>query len=286
MQTTNLFKGMAAAAITIAVALIACSKNESSQQNLPPAGKQAVSLYLTDDPGFFDNVYVDIQSVQVLVDTCSNSQWNDWGNDNRDSCRVWDDLQIRAGVYDILSLRNGLDTLFAQGNVPKGKIKYIKIQLGTQNSLVKDSVTYPLHLPAAFNGTILLKFRGDEFEQFESGRCRLWLDFDIARSIIKVRDGMFYLNPVLHWFIAKTTGSIQGKVSPMSAFPVITVYNNNGDTSYALPNPGGEFKVRALTAGIYNVFVNASNGYADTTVSNITLSPGKNVKLDKIQLHK
>jgi hypothetical protein len=286
MQRKNLFQGMAVLAIAVVSVVVACTKSETSQQNVPPAGKQAVSLYLTDDPGFFDHVYVDIKSVQVLVDTCAkDSSSNGWAWGNRDSCRTWEDLQIRAGVYDILSFRNGLDTLFAQGNVSVGKIRAIKISLGTQNSLVKDSVTYPLNLPADLNSTIVLSLRGDEWDVFASGRCRLWLDFDIGRSIVRVWNGTFYLRPIFHWFIVKTTGGVQGKVLPRDAYPVISVYSG-ADTSYALPTGSGQFAVRGLASGTYSVYINASNGYKDTTITNVTVEAGKQTQLGNITLHK
>ena len=74
-------------------------------------------------------------------------RWHDRDcDDGRDTSVIWQDLQIRPGVYDLLTLRNGTDTLLASGTIPEGKIKRIKITLGTNNSLVKDSVSYPLNL--------------------------------------------------------------------------------------------------------------------------------------------
>ncbi|WP_204326507.1 hypothetical protein, partial [Stenotrophomonas maltophilia] len=57
-----------------------------------------------------------------------------------DSSLVWEDLNVKSGVYDILSLRNGVDTLLASKTVVKGSIRLIRIDIGTNNSLVKDSV--------------------------------------------------------------------------------------------------------------------------------------------------
>jgi major membrane immunogen (membrane-anchored lipoprotein) len=286
MKTKHLFLGAGVAALTAAVMLAACSKDKSSSDQPVPAGKQAVSLYLTDDPGYFDHVYVDIQSVEVLVDTCKNSSFGQDRGNSRDSCKTWENLQINAGVYDLLTLRNGVDTLLAQGAVSEGKVKKIKIRLGTNNSLVKDSVTYPLTLPGGDSSSlIVLSLRGDEWEKYASGRCRLWLDFDVQRSIVQVRNNTFYLRPVLHWFIVNTTSAVQGEVTPRDAYAVISVYSGN-DTAYALPGRDGGFKVRGLQSGTYNIFVNASNGYKDTTISSVTLKAGKTTNLGKIRLHK
>ena len=295
MKKTNRLL-LCTAAIVITGIIAGCSKNNSGSSTVSP-GTQQVLLYMTDGPGFFDHVYIDIQKVQVLVDTCSDNDddtskhhgwawgWNNHQNDNADSCKLWETLDIRAGVYDILSFRNGLDTLFAQGVIPEGKIRKIKISLGTNNSLVKDSITYPITIPGNNDAVIVINLRGDEWEEFETRHHRLWMDFDIGRSIVWTRDNIFILNPFIHCFIDNTTGRIKGTITPMAAFPVLTLYNNS-DTAYALPNRNGDFKLRGLPAGEYSLFVNASNGYKDTTISNITVTAGKEIKLDVINLHK
>lgn len=291
-------KAMYALALLLIITFVfyACSKDKSAGSNIPE-NQQHFSLYLTDDPSLFDKVLLDIKSVQVLVDTCAAKpgRHDDFDDDDdhhhhADSlnrrCAVWDTLSIQAGVYDLLQLRNGVDTLLAQGNIPKGKIRKIKIDLGPNNSLVKDSVTYPLNLPPGAPSYIIVKLKGNECHEYKPGRLHLWLDFDIARSVIKVSNGKFYLRPRFHFFTISTTGAIAGKVAPREAVPVISVYNTT-DTLYAIPwHDEGEFKVRGLKEGTYTVFVNASNGYKDTTITNVSVAPGKTTKLDKIILHK
>lgn len=290
MKTTWKYFSIMLLVCVSAIGYYSCKKDVSSSNTL--AGQQRVSLYLTDDPGFFDKVLIDIQSVALLTDTCSHGDdWDDNENhgdddhpEHKSHCVVWDSLQIRAGVYDLLTLSNGIDTLFASGIIPKGKIKLIRVELGNNNSLVKDSITYPLNLFPGSRHYVYIALRGDEWDEFESGHSRLWLDFDIGRSVVKVRDGVFYLRPVFHWFTVKATGGIKGRV-PHDAFPVITVYNGQ-DTAYALPNREGRFKVRGLKEGTYGVFINASNGYQDTTISNVAVIRGKDTDLGNISLHK
>jgi hypothetical protein len=291
MTTKRKLLGFGSMALAIAIAFIACSKDDSIATEDPviPEGKQQVKLFLTDDPALFDKVMVDIRSVQVLVDTCDKSGNNDdhghHDNDDDIQCVNWDTLNITPGVYDLLTLRNGADTLLANGLVPKGKIKRIKIELGTNNSLVKDSVTYPLSLFPGSQATIILKLKGGEWDEYEPGRNQLWLDFDVQRSVIKVRDNKFYLLPVIRIFTVKTTGSLEGKVIPRDAQSVISVYNAQ-DTGYAIPYGNGEFKVRGLQEGTYSVFVNASNGYKDTTITGVEVRRNRETELKTINLHK
>jgi len=278
------------------ILMTACKKSSSVESDAAP-GKQQMSLYLTDGPGLFDHVYIDIRSVKVLVDTSKdtrrhdNDDWDRRGadegnnNDRKDSSLIWENLNIKAGVYDILRFRNGADTLFASAGIIKGSIRLIKIEIGTNNSLVKDSVTYPVSLPAGANNYVLIKLQGHECEEYQPGKSRLWLDFDITRSIITDRNNQFFLRPVFHFFTVSTTGSIAGKVGPREGFPVVTVYNAT-DTAYALPDREGNFKLKGLKEATYSVFINASNGYADTTISKVIVKAPGETSVGTIMLHK
>jgi len=249
---------------------------------------------LTDGPGSYDNVFIDIKSLQIVIDTAREGSrkrdtcnWDHIGShreSRRDSGLVWTTIPIKAGVYDILKFRNGLDTLFASANVPKGSVRLVRIEFGTNNSVVKDSVTHPLNLSPNLPNFIVIKLKGHEFEEFASRRHRLWLDFDVSRSIIEA-NGRFYLIPVMHTFVEKNTASVAGKVKPRDAKAVITLFNNT-DTAYALPNKEGEFKMRGLKDGTYTLFVKASNGYRDTTINNVVVVQPKTTSVGVIELKK
>lgn len=291
MKIKHLFFA-AAMALGIAFTMSACNKNASAESAVAP-GQQHLSLYLTDGPGLFDKVLVDIRSVKVLVDTSSNTRRHDnedWdhrgGDDNKnDSSFIWTNLNIAPGIYDILKFRNGADTLLAASGVPKGSIRLIKIEIGTSNSVVKDSISYPLYLPANAKNYILIKLKGNECEEYLSNRVRLWLDFDVTRSIVQERDNKFYLRPVFHFFTVSATGSIAGKVGPRDGLPVVTVFNS-ADTAYALPDKEGNFKLRGLKDGTYSVFINASNGYFDSTITNVVVKAPKETSVGTIKLRK
>ena len=278
-------------AIAVSFVMTACNKNTSAEN--AAVGQQQLSLYLTDGPGLFDHVYLDIQSVKVLVDTSADTRKHDgmdWdrrgANDKKnDSSLVWHDLGITAGVYDILQFRNGSDTVLASAGITKGSIRLIKIELGTRNSVVKDSVTYPVALPAGALNYVLVKLGGRECEEYQPGKSRLWLDFDITRSILTTVNAAFILRPVFHFYTVATTASIAGRVGPSAGFPVVTVYNAT-DTAYALPNRDGFFKVRGLKDGTYSVFINASNGYIDTTLNNVVVKAPAETSVGVITLRK
>jgi hypothetical protein len=278
-------------AIAVSFTITACNKNTSAETGA--AGKEQLSLYLTDGPGFFDNVYLDIRSVKVLVDTSSdtrrhdNDDWDRRGADDqrRDSSFVWENLNIKPGIYDILKFRNGADTLLAASNITKGSIRLIKIEIGTNNSVVKDSVSYPVSLPANALNYILIKLRGDECERYETGKKRLWIDFDVARSIFQGNDNKFYIRPVFHFFVVNASGQLSGRIRPGDAKGVVTAYNAT-DTAYALTDREGFFKMRGLKEGNYSVYINVSNGYQDTTITNVKVQVPGETNLGNIVLRK
>jgi len=78
---------------------------------------------------------------------------------------------------------------------------------------------------------------------------------------------------------------VPGRVGPSAGFPVVTVFNAT-DTAYALPDKEGNFKLRGLNDGTYSVFINASNGYLDRTINNVTVKAPGETSLGVITLNK
>src|SRR4051812_38778862 len=136
MFSGKLFTGIGAMALCTALAITACNKSATSSDS-----GEKVSIYLTDDAASYDNVFIDIRYVEVKLqeghkneehvgdkddDDDDHFDDNDKDADNdhtsKDQYGKWDTLAIRPGVYDILKLRNGVDTLFARGTV-KGRVR-------------------------------------------------------------------------------------------------------------------------------------------------------------------
>ncbi len=81
-------------------------------------------------------------------------------------------MQINAGIYDLLKFRNGIDAMLANGSISKGEIKAIRLTLGNNNSVVIDSVSYPLQLKE--NNKVIIKL--EDVEKTDDRNFKLNLD--------------------------------------------------------------------------------------------------------------
>jgi len=278
---------LAGTAILCSLLFIGCQKEKDNAAPVPE-GQQRVKIFLTDNPVAYDAVYVDIQQVlvQVIPDSCRgrDNNNNDCYDDNEYRCSTWDTLDIRAGVYNLLTLSNGTDTLLANGLTLQGRINKIKLVLGTSNSVVIDSVSYPLSLWGN-NNTVTIQVKGADIDAITPGELQLWLDFDAGGSIVKVSNNRFVLRPRIKIFVPAQTASLTGKIIPREAKAVVAAIAN-GDTLVAIPERhDGRFKIRGLRGTTASIFINATaGGYRDTSISNVSLQRGRTTDIGTIRL--
>jgi hypothetical protein len=152
------------------IVFVACNKDGNSTTDL--------RIHLTDAPYNASKVNVDIQQVRVNF---------------RDDSTGWVDLETNAGIYNLLDFQNGIDTVIANTIVPTGTVKEIRFVLGSQNSIMIDSVVYPLTIPSGASSGLKLKLN----KKLNAGLDSLVIDFDAALSIFQEGTGDYHLKPVL-----------------------------------------------------------------------------------------
>lgn len=267
------------------VVLYACNKSEQNSN-----GSESFALYLTDDPARFDALNIDLQYVEIKVDTLAGRREDDDAgrsdDDDDDNGRRhdengrWDTLDFQPGLYNVAALRNGLETRLATGTI-NGRVRKVRLTLGTGSTVVVDGVTYPLQLLPGSSKYVYVKLE-DKHRSYESGQQRVWLDFDISRSVV-LRNGQYYLKPRIKPFCDDQFGSLTGKVFPAAAEVQVTVYSAQ-DTASAYPESDGRFKIRGLIPGTYTVVYDGIAPYKDTTVTNVAVTKGKAVQLASVTL--
>jgi hypothetical protein len=275
--------------------IYSCSKENSSgsNANIPP-GQSRLSVYMMDDPVSFYKVLIDIRQVAVEIDTATgqdspdnNDQWNNnycgFGRNEHNRSVIWDTLDITPGVYNLLDLRNGTDTLLGAGLYPSGKILKIRITLGSADTVYTDSSTF---YPMAVFGpspSFTINVKREHVSSVSNNDFQLWLDFNLERSVF-FWNGQFLLKPYIVVFNYQRSAKIRGRVLPPLASPLVTAYGAT-DTLYAIPDRGGNYQFSNVTAGTWSINFKGHHGYQDTTVSDIVVDSMKLVKIPDVILH-
>ena len=283
------FKSLIIILICSLVSFISCKKTSVNTQN------KKLSVFLTDDPSQYDSVLVDIRFVEVKIDASKEHEDDDHFGDNdkdddddhldHDQYGKWDTLSILPGVYNLMTLRNGVNILLGTGNIT-GKVRKIRITLGSNNSVYKAGIKYPLTLYPGTNNYLYVKIHEEDEDDEDNNNGNLnasiWLDFDLSRSVIE-QNGQFYLKPELRPFSRKHFGVIEGKVFPQEAHAVVNA-SNSQDVGNAIPERNGEYEIEGLHEGTYSVKFHSFNGYRDTTINNVVVKAGKKTELPNITL--
>lgn len=143
-------------------------------------GSSYMRVKMKDVPGDYEKVLVDIQRVEVHFSSENDSS-------------KWMELQTNAGIYDLLTLQNGITTILANDTeLPSGSINQLRLILGTNNAVVIDSIAYPLKTPSAQQSGLKLNINAF----LESNKSYdVLIDFDAEKSIVLEGNGTFLLKP-------------------------------------------------------------------------------------------
>ncbi|HEY6502978.1 MAG TPA: DUF4382 domain-containing protein [Chitinophagaceae bacterium] len=276
----NTIRYTALSLLSATLVIYSCQKDASGDNatatnvNKP----HSITIYLTDhQTPVFDSVFIDLQKLEVKLedDTLPNGGWVN--------------LNIHAGVYNILRFRNGLDTLFATGSLPNARVKKVKLTLGTQNSVMKDGQVFPLQVHDN-DREVVANLDDSNFEIVPPDQVLFWIDFDAGRSIRADNSGPgnnngYRLKSHIKIFTRSHSGRIEGRVLPAAADALVMAINGS-DTSMAIPDDNdGEFKIVGLSAGTYRVFIDGQNNYNDTTINNVIVRNREDTHLPTITLH-
>ena len=163
----------AAILLSASAIFISCNKDKA-------AGSSTLHVRLTDAPTAYQEVNVDIREVKVkFSDDTTNSGWVI--------------LTTYPGIYNLLALQNGVDTLLATGVFPTQTVKEIRFILGPNNTIKDAGVVYPLTVPSGSESGLKLKINKSLNATLET----LIIDFDAALSVVKEGTGDYKLRPVL-----------------------------------------------------------------------------------------
>lgn len=251
--------------VIMSYSLLSC---DSSNDEI--TGKSILRISLTDSPGDYKAVYVDIQEIKVNASDDENSGWVSLEN-------------INAGVYDLMKLTNGVDTLLGENEMPSGKISQIRLVLGDQNSVIDGEDSVEMKTPSAQQSGLKLKVNAT----LEPGLAYdILLDWDAAKSVVKAgNSGKYNLKPVIRTIVEQSTGSLKGTVDPDSM--TSAVYAILGEDSVGtFTNEDGNFLIKGLGPDTYSLYVDPGkgSGIKDTTLTEIKVDLGLITDVGEIKL--
>lgn len=146
-------------------------------------GFAQLTVRMHDTVGPYSEVKVEITGAAVHVE---DSNTNGWVN-----------LAVNPGVYDLLELQNGIDTILANATtLPAGYVSQLRLILGENNSVtLMDSVTtFQLQTPSAQQSGLKININA-EIEA--NTQYELIIDFDANKSVVVTGNEHYLLKPVI-----------------------------------------------------------------------------------------
>ena len=233
----------------ISLIFAACDSDETNAR---------VQIWLTDAPGDFQEVNVDIQGVEI------HSAEGEQGSG-------WKTLVVNKGVYNLLELTNGIDTLLGETEIPGGQISQIRLKLGNDNTIKVGGEVFDLKTPSGQQSGLKLQVH----EVLEEGiTYKILLDFDVARSIVTTGAGSFNLKPVIRTITEAQDGAIKGIVSPKESTPAVYAIDGLDTLGTTFADSTGRFLIRGLPAGTCDVHFVPNSQYQSTIKENVSVSLG------------
>lgn len=251
---------------TVMLFAAGCEKFEDLKKHNSGSSSQKATynVRMTDAPGNFSAVYVDIKS--VVIKTNGGKEIS---------------LNTKAGIYNLLDFQNGKDTLLATAGLDSCTVSQIRLVLGNNNSVVVDSITYPLTVPSGSQSGLKLQVH----QSLKAGvTYNILLDFDANQSIVLTGNGKYMLKPVIRTIDSAISGSIKGIVIPAGVACTVTAKDSNNNSYSTQVDLTGSFILKGLPSGLYDVEISPASPYSLQTINGVKVDIGKTTILTAINL--
>ena len=228
------------------------------------SGKYAYKVRMTDAPGPYQEVNIDLQAVEIIG---SNGQTIT--------------LNTTAGIYNLLTLSNGISTAIATSTMVDVKASQIRLLLGTNNTIKVNGIVYPLSTPSAEQSGLKINVNQTLLENVDN---EILIDFDANASIVETGAGTYKLKPVLRAIDVTTTGNIKGTITPVGSLAVVTATSSSNVVYSSSVNALGQFQISGLPVGSYTFTVTPVLPMLPVTQLNVTVSAGITTNIGAIAL--
>lgn len=248
-------------------AFVSCQKNGAAGSD----DTARLQVRLTDNPNLnLSEVWVDVKEIQVGMEdtgmiTLAGS---------------------RPGLYNLLALTNGRDTLLSDAQIPAGTMSQIRLVLGTNNyAITKTGERIELTTPSAQQSGLKVQVH----QTLTGGMLyRLILDFDAAKSIVQAgNSGKYILKPVLRILsFVPSGGIVKGAVLPASVRTAIYAIKGPDTiaTTYSDTTRMGAYLFYDIPAGSYNFSYVPQDTIHQTTQRSVAVTLGQTTTVDTVRL--
>jgi len=253
----------------MAFGFTSCSDDDA---NGPEEGNARLTVRMTDAPGDYDHVWVDIEDVMIKTEAGVGEEEAEWESLSN----------VETDRYDLLQLTGGVSQLLADVEIPAGYLDQIRLVLGPDNAVVVDGEEIPMATPSAQQSGLKLQVQ----QELEAGEnYEYLLDFDVDESIVMNGNSGYILKPVIRMSAMANTGTIIGKVHPTN-FQSLVKAQSGSHTISAYTDESGNFTLHGVPEGTYQVTITPDDesGWEIITKDNVKVEDGEANELETIYL--
>lgn len=200
-------------------------------------GKNArVEVWLTDAPADFQEVNIDLQTVEVR-------------STEKEDEKAWQTIEIAPKIYNLLDWTNGKETFLGGVEIPAGRLSQIRLKLGENNSVKIDGAVHPLATPSAQQSGLKVSINQVLVEGIT---YKVTLDFEAGKSVVITGNNSYSLKPVIRTITEAQDGAIKGDIEPAGIIS-ISIMSGAEIVTTTSSDEAGEFLIRGLEAGTYHL---------------------------------
>ncbi len=255
-------------ALLLIFSVTACDQSASDTGTL--------RVIMHDNPADFDEIWVEIVRVEV--------------NNQLDEETGWVTISEPGETYNLLELINGAQVVLGEQELEAGVYRQIRLILGDNNYVVIGEDEYDLQTPSGQQTGVKLNID----ITIQNGIAYvLALDFDAHRSVVAQGQtpvgAPFLLTPVIRSYEPAETGIISGVVALKEEDDAdlnelnVRVELVGHTVSTLVEENTGEFQLRGLPAGTYDIEVTAV-GYQAATETGINVTAGEITEIEAVTL--
>jgi hypothetical protein len=247
--------------------VVSCQKNANTNKS-----QARLQVRLTDRPEpNVKEVWVDIKEVRIKMSDTSEILVGG----------------AHPGLYNLLELTNGKDTILADAEIPQGSISQIRLILGENNYIItKSGEKLMMSTPSAQQSGLKVLIKQDVTGGI---LYRLILDFDAGKSIVKAGNASKYLlKPVLRVIsFVPSGGNIKGVIVPDSVRTIIyAIQGTDTIASTFTDTANGQYLIRDISGGIYSLSYVPNDTIHKDAQRNVSVIAGQTVVVDTVKLEK